>query len=125
MRRLRTINRRKYQVPAPLSLWHIDGNHKFIRYVKSSLIPWLPAFEEIIIVIGYRKTAPTWNRVSCVKTTKFEVSKMYASQWRLHFLNAFTINLMHVRSGLHVLSLVLSQFLVIDKITSENQETYM
>ena len=32
MRRLRTINRRKYQVPAPLSLWHIDGNHKLIRY---------------------------------------------------------------------------------------------
>ena len=32
MRRLRTVNRRQYQVPAPLSLWHIDGNHKLIRY---------------------------------------------------------------------------------------------
>jgi len=31
MRRLRTVNRRQYQVPAPLSLWHIDGNHKLIR----------------------------------------------------------------------------------------------
>ena len=31
MRRLRAVNRRRYQVPAPLSLWHIDGNHKLIR----------------------------------------------------------------------------------------------
>ena len=31
MRRLRTINRRCYRVQAPLSLWHIDGNHKLIR----------------------------------------------------------------------------------------------
>ena len=31
MRHLRTINRRHYRVPAPLSLWHIDGNHKLIR----------------------------------------------------------------------------------------------
>ncbi|XP_028413841.1 uncharacterized protein LOC114536687 isoform X1 [Dendronephthya gigantea] len=27
-----TIYRRKYSVPAPNSLWHIDGNHKLIRY---------------------------------------------------------------------------------------------
>ena len=27
------IHRRKYYVPAPLSLWHIDGNHKLIRYI--------------------------------------------------------------------------------------------
>ena len=31
MRRLSTINRRKYRVPAPSSLWHMDGNHKLIR----------------------------------------------------------------------------------------------
>jgi hypothetical protein len=31
MRRLRAVNRRRYQVPAPLALWHIDGNHKLIR----------------------------------------------------------------------------------------------
>jgi len=31
MRRLHTMNCRQYQVPAPLSLWHIDGNHKLIR----------------------------------------------------------------------------------------------
>ena len=33
MRRLRVVNRQQYQVPTPLSLWHIDGNHKLIRYV--------------------------------------------------------------------------------------------
>ncbi len=26
-----TVQRRKYKVHAPLSLWHIDGNHKLIR----------------------------------------------------------------------------------------------
>ena len=25
--------RRSYSVPGPLSLWHIDGNHKLIRYI--------------------------------------------------------------------------------------------
>ncbi len=29
------LNRRKYSVAAPLSMWHIDGNHKLIRYVLS------------------------------------------------------------------------------------------
>ena len=33
MRRLNVINRRNYCVPAPRSLYHIDGNHKLIRYV--------------------------------------------------------------------------------------------
>ena len=27
------VRRRKYNVPGPLSLWHIDGNHKLIRCV--------------------------------------------------------------------------------------------
>jgi len=31
LRRLNAINRRKYRVPAPRSLWHIDGNHKLIK----------------------------------------------------------------------------------------------
>ena len=34
MRRLGTINRRKYNVNGPLALWHIDGNHKLIKYVN-------------------------------------------------------------------------------------------
>lgn len=28
-----TVQRRKYTVSSPLSLWHIDGNHKLIRSV--------------------------------------------------------------------------------------------
>ena len=31
---LQTVRRRRYSVPAPNSLWHIDGNHKLIRYIK-------------------------------------------------------------------------------------------
>lgn len=29
---INTVQRRKYQVYAPLALWHVDGNHKLIRY---------------------------------------------------------------------------------------------
>jgi len=29
----KAIRRRKYWVPGPLALWHIDGNHKLIRFV--------------------------------------------------------------------------------------------
>ena len=28
---IHTVNRRTYCVPSPLSLWHVDGNHKLIR----------------------------------------------------------------------------------------------
>lgn len=30
---LRLIQRRSYHVQGPLSLWHLDGNHKLIRYI--------------------------------------------------------------------------------------------
>jgi hypothetical protein len=30
---LNVLHRRRYQVYGPLALWHIDGNHKLIRYV--------------------------------------------------------------------------------------------
>ena len=33
LRRLHVLNRREYSVPGPLSLYHIDGNHKLIRYI--------------------------------------------------------------------------------------------
>ena len=29
---IRTIHRRRYQVPGPLALWDIDRNHKLIRF---------------------------------------------------------------------------------------------
>ena len=34
MQRLKALNRRQYCVPGPLSLWHMDSNHKPIRYDK-------------------------------------------------------------------------------------------
>lgn len=33
LRRLRNLRRRTYSVEGPQHLWHIDGNHKLIRYV--------------------------------------------------------------------------------------------
>ena len=33
MRWAQVIHRRSYQVAGPNSLWHIDGNHKLIRFV--------------------------------------------------------------------------------------------
>lgn len=30
---LTLVRRRKYAVKGPLALWHVDGNHKLIRYV--------------------------------------------------------------------------------------------
>ena len=35
---INTVNRRKYQVYGPLALWHIDGNHKLIRFVLLHLM---------------------------------------------------------------------------------------
>ena len=32
VRRLHALNRRHYFVPAPRSLYRVDGNHKLIRY---------------------------------------------------------------------------------------------
>lgn len=29
---LRAVHRRRYHVADPQSLWHVDGNHKLIRY---------------------------------------------------------------------------------------------
>lgn len=34
---LHPVHRRKYSVPAPNSLWHIDGYHKLIRYQTAAL----------------------------------------------------------------------------------------
>ena len=31
------IHRRKYHVPGPQALWHLDGNHKLIRYIAIAI----------------------------------------------------------------------------------------
>ena len=37
IRWLHALNRREYNVPAPHSLYHIDGHHKLIRYIQCKL----------------------------------------------------------------------------------------
>jgi hypothetical protein len=32
-RKLKQVKRRSYNVQGPNALWHVDGNHKLIRYV--------------------------------------------------------------------------------------------
>lgn len=39
LRRLTAIRRRRYRVGGPGALWHIDGNHKLIRYVHRCYCP--------------------------------------------------------------------------------------
>ena len=36
------VHRRVYSVPSPLALWHIDGNHKLIRWVFINIVVSLP-----------------------------------------------------------------------------------
>ena len=35
IRRLQQVQRRRYSVPGPRHLWHMDGNHKLIRYAAT------------------------------------------------------------------------------------------
>ena len=38
------IQRREYAVLAPLSLWHLDGNNKLIRYIHPSIHTYIHAY---------------------------------------------------------------------------------
>lgn len=57
MRRLRlhVLRRRQYSVPGPNSLWHIDGNHKLIRYqiVADNPYTFLEMSYKCIYLIDY------------------------------------------------------------------------
>ncbi|XP_076125540.1 uncharacterized protein LOC143105433 [Alosa pseudoharengus] len=63
MRRLslRTIRRRRYSVPAPNSLWHIDGNHKLIRW-RVVVHGGIDGFSRLIVYL----TAANNNRAQTV-----------------------------------------------------------
>ena len=52
---MKTICRRKYSVAGPLSLWHIDGNHKFIRFVTSFVSCLSSKLFIIITIYGNRE----------------------------------------------------------------------
>ena len=53
MRRLSCINRRIYQVNGPLALWHVDGNHKLIRYncISLAMVGYYSQDSPIILLI--------------------------------------------------------------------------
>ncbi|XP_035984963.1 uncharacterized protein LOC110368072 [Fundulus heteroclitus] len=58
---LQTVRRRRYSVPSPNSLWHIDGNHKLIRW-RFVVHGGIDGFSRLIV---YLKAA-TNNRASTV-----------------------------------------------------------
>ena len=45
-----SIRRRIYSVPFPLALWHIDGNHKLIRYVVYQHLLLQCVFHKIVVI---------------------------------------------------------------------------
>ncbi len=48
----RSINRRTYSVPGSQALWHLDGNHKLIRYILSSFV--LTTCRQVLLIITHR-----------------------------------------------------------------------
>ncbi|XP_013387727.1 uncharacterized protein LOC106156844 [Lingula anatina] len=61
LRRLSSIRRRQYSVPSPLALWHIDGNHKLIRW-RFVVHAGIDGYSRLIV---YLKASPN-NRSSTV-----------------------------------------------------------
>uniref|UniRef100_A0A3Q2PM94 Integrase catalytic domain-containing protein n=1 Tax=Fundulus heteroclitus TaxID=8078 RepID=A0A3Q2PM94_FUNHE len=69
---LHTARRRRYSVPAPNSLWHIDGNHKLIRW-RFVVHGGIDGFSRLIV---YLKAA-TNNRASTVCKCFLEAVGLY------------------------------------------------
>ena len=51
LRRLRCLKRRRYSVPGPQSLWHIDGNHKLIRW-RIVVLGGIDGFSRLIVFLS-------------------------------------------------------------------------
>ncbi|KAJ8348991.1 hypothetical protein SKAU_G00275800 [Synaphobranchus kaupii] len=58
---MRTIRRRQYSVPAPNAMWHIDGNHKLIRW-RFVVHGGIDGFSRMIVYLR----AATNNKASTV-----------------------------------------------------------
>ncbi|XP_076840674.1 uncharacterized protein LOC143485214 isoform X2 [Brachyhypopomus gauderio] len=69
---LRTVRRRRYSVPAPNSLWHIDGNHKLIRW-RIVVHGGIDGFSRLIVYLN----VATNNRASTVMGSFFEAVNAY------------------------------------------------
>ncbi|CAL8235713.1 unnamed protein product [Boreogadus saida] len=74
MRRLslRTVKRRCYSVPAPNSLWHIDGHHKLIRW-RVVVHGGIDGFSRLILYL----TAATNNRAQTVLESFLSAVEQY------------------------------------------------
>ncbi|KAF3837182.1 hypothetical protein F7725_004646 [Dissostichus mawsoni] len=64
--------RRKYFVPAPNSLWHIDGNHKLIRW-RFVVHGRIDGFSRLIVYLS----AATNNRAATVLRSFLEAANVY------------------------------------------------
>ncbi|XP_034067491.1 uncharacterized protein LOC117543372 isoform X1 [Gymnodraco acuticeps] len=64
--------RRKYFVPAPNSLWHIDGNHKLIRW-RFVVHGGIDGFSRLIVYLS----AATNNRAAPVLRSFLEAANVY------------------------------------------------
>ncbi|XP_034084612.1 uncharacterized protein LOC117554328 isoform X1 [Gymnodraco acuticeps] len=64
--------RRKYFVPAPNSLWHIDGNHKLIRW-RFVVHGGIDGFSRLIVYLS----AATNNRAATVLRSFLEAANVY------------------------------------------------
>ncbi|XP_030580597.1 uncharacterized protein LOC115776936 [Archocentrus centrarchus] len=69
---LQTVQRRRYSVPAPNSLWHIDGNHKLIRW-RIVVHGGIDGFSRLIVYL----TAATNNRATTVLNSFLEAVNTY------------------------------------------------
>lgn len=49
-RAMRRVTRRKYSVPCPNALWHIDGNHKLINW-KFVIHGGIDGFSRLIVFL--------------------------------------------------------------------------
>ena len=61
---INTVNRRKYQVRSPLSVWHIDGNYKLKSYSVISLMS--PVWEQFNIQYSISKVEQIMLDISLI-----------------------------------------------------------
>ncbi|XP_057689327.1 uncharacterized protein LOC130914295 isoform X2 [Corythoichthys intestinalis] len=69
---LQTVRRRRYSVPAPNSLWHIDGNHKLIRW-RVVVHGGIDGFSRLIVYLQ----AATNNRATTVLNSFMRAVQTY------------------------------------------------
>ena len=84
-RKLRTINRRRYVVAAPRSLYHIDGNHKLIRSVQHKIALLL------LIVIVCTGGGLSYTAASTGTAGKSSISNVLATTERIQSYNCSSV----------------------------------